>query len=65
MGIYDDPKRDPRGHVISIAYICRVTGGKLEAGSDAKDVRCVSVKEVKKMKLAFDHAKILADAGII
>jgi 8-oxo-dGTP diphosphatase len=64
-GVYDDPKRDPRGHVISIAYICKVIGGKLKAGSDAKDVSCIPVKEIKKIKLAFDHAKILTDAGVI
>ncbi len=64
-GIYDDPKRDPRGHVISIAYICRVTGGELRADSDAKDVNCVPMKEIKKVKLAFDHAKILEEAGIL
>lgn len=65
LGVYDDPKRDPRGHVISIAFICKAVGGKLKAGSDAKDVNCVPVNEIKKIKLAFDHAKILADAGII
>ncbi len=64
-GIYDDPKRDPRGHVISIAYICRVVGGELKAMTDAKDVHCVPLKEIKNIKLAFDHAKILSDAGIV
>ncbi|MGQ9720304.1 MAG: NUDIX domain-containing protein [Candidatus Jordarchaeum sp.] len=64
-GIYDDPERDPRGHVISIAYICDVVGGKLRADSDAKDVICIPIKEIKKIKLAFDHTKILLDAGII
>jgi 8-oxo-dGTP diphosphatase len=63
-GIYDDPKRDPRGHVISIAYVCKVAGGKLKASSDAKDASWIPVKEIKKIKLAFDHAKIIADAGI-
>lgn len=63
-GIYDDPNRDPRGHVISIAYICKVIGGELKADSDAKDVSCMPIKEIKKIELAFDHAKILADAGI-
>ncbi|MEM3526279.1 MAG: NUDIX hydrolase [Candidatus Jordarchaeaceae archaeon] len=65
LGVYDDPKRDPRGHVISIVYICKVIGGALRAGSDAKDVNCVPVKEIRKIKLAFDHEKILKDAGII
>ena len=64
-GIYDDPKRDPRGHIISLAYVCRIVGGELRAGTDAKDVRCFPIKEVEKMELAFDHAKILRDAGVI
>ena len=64
LGVYDDPKRDPRGHVISIVFICKVVGGKLKAGSDAKDVNCVPVNEIRKIKLAFNHAKILTDAGI-
>ncbi|MEM2135604.1 MAG: NUDIX hydrolase [Candidatus Jordarchaeaceae archaeon] len=64
-GIYDDPKRDPRGHVVSIAYVCRVVGGELKAMTDAKDVYCVPIKEIKNIKLAFDHAKILSDAGIL
>ncbi|WXG41847.1 MAG: NUDIX hydrolase [Candidatus Freyarchaeum deiterrae] len=64
-GIYDNPKRDPRGHVISIAYLCKVVGGELKAGSDAKDASWILVKEIKKIKLAFDHAQILANAGIV
>ena len=51
LGIYDDPKRDPRGHVISIAYVCKVAGGALKAGSDAKDASWIPLKEIKKIKL--------------
>ncbi|MFB0559870.1 MAG: NUDIX domain-containing protein [Candidatus Lokiarchaeia archaeon] len=63
-GIYDDPKRDPRGHAISIVYICNIVGGELRADTDAKEVSCIPITEIKKIKLAFDHAKILEDAGI-
>ena len=61
IGIYDNPKRDPRGRVISLAFLCKVFGGKLKKGSDAKDVGLFNAKEVKKLKLAFDHKKIIKD----
>ena len=28
VGIYDNPDRDPREHVISIAFFCRILGGE-------------------------------------
>ena len=27
IGIYDDPKRDPGGHTVSVAFLCYVIGG--------------------------------------
>ncbi|MHA1276227.1 MAG: NUDIX domain-containing protein, partial [Candidatus Helarchaeota archaeon] len=40
-GVYSDPGRDPRGHTISIAYLCRKVNPetKPSGGSDAKDAR--------------------------
>jgi 8-oxo-dGTP diphosphatase len=60
LGVYSDADRDPRGHVVSIVTICKEVGGKLKAGSDASEVK--ALKEIPK-KLAFDHNKILKDAG--
>ncbi len=60
FGVYSDPDRDPRGHAVSIVTICGEIGGKLKAGSDAAEVK--SFKELPE-KLAFDHKKILKDAG--
>ncbi|MFH0868994.1 MAG: NUDIX hydrolase [archaeon] len=60
IGVYSDPKRDPRMHVMSITYAA--TGsGKLKSGDDAKEAFVVSVEDAMKMKLAFDHNKILGD----
>jgi ADP-ribose pyrophosphatase YjhB (NUDIX family) len=58
------PDRDPRGHMISIAYL--VEGyGQLRAGDDASDAQLYTLDEVKKLirgnQLAFDHADILKD----
>jgi len=59
VGVYSDPKRDPRGHTVSVAYSLRETGGTLRAGSDAAGVDLVDPNRLPAM--AFDHATIVAD----
>ncbi|MEM4335842.1 MAG: NUDIX hydrolase [Candidatus Anstonellales archaeon] len=61
VGVYSDPKRDPR-KIVGVAFLCRITGGKLKASDDAEEVRWFDVEKAKKIKLAFDHNKILMDA---
>ncbi len=61
FGVYSEPSRDPRGHVISICYIVEVVGGSLKAGSDASDACFFNINDVKKIELAFDHSKIIED----
>ncbi|MFH1182288.1 MAG: NUDIX domain-containing protein [Candidatus Woesearchaeota archaeon] len=67
FAISDKPKRDPRAHIISIAYVGRGYG-ELVAGDDAAAARVYSFDEVMHlakggeidgMRLAFDHAAIL------
>lgn len=60
FGVYSDPERDPRGHVVSVCFLARRVGGKLKAASDADEVEIF--KRVPWKKLAFDHAQILKDA---
>lgn len=60
VGVYSDPKRDPRGHSVGIAYLTRVRSAKAVAGDDAADVEWVS--GWRSLSLAFDHADILRDA---
>jgi 8-oxo-dGTP diphosphatase len=60
VGVYSDPRRDPRGHTVSIVYLARLPDApKAKAGSDAAAAEWV--KEWRSLDLAFDHAKILAD----
>jgi hypothetical protein len=59
---FGDPKRDPRGRVISVAYFALVDAERqrIVAGSDAADAQWHSVFNPKLgAKLAFDHKKIL------
>jgi 8-oxo-dGTP diphosphatase len=59
VGVYSDPERDPRGHNVSVAFLCRVVGGDLEAASDAAEV---AVLDPASVELAFDHRRIVGDA---
>lgn len=61
VGVYPDPKRDPRGHVVSTCFSAGRAGGRLRATSDAQEARIF--KHVPWRELAFDHARILKDAG--
>lgn len=62
LGVYSDPKRDPRGHIISICFAAREVGGELRAGSDAAEVKSF-LKPPE--KLAFDHKEMLRKAGFV
>ena len=60
VGVYSDPKRDPRGHTCSIAYLARIGRAEPQAGDDAAAAAWVA--DWRAATLAFDHAQILTDA---
>ena len=60
VGIYSDPKRDPRGHTCSAVFLAQVARGSPKAGDDAAAAEWIA--DWRKADLAFDHARILADA---
>jgi 8-oxo-dGTP diphosphatase len=60
LGVYSDPSRDPRGHTCSAVFITRVRSATAKAGDDAAAAEWI--EDWSKLDLAFDHAKILADA---
>jgi 8-oxo-dGTP diphosphatase len=62
VGVYSDPKRDPRGHTVSICFLAREIGGELEANTDAKEAKSFPMSSLPS-RLAFDHAQMLADAS--
>ncbi len=59
IGIYSDPGRDPRGHVVSAAFLARGRGD-LVSGSDARSAEVFPPQSLP--PLAFDHDKIISDA---
>jgi 8-oxo-dGTP diphosphatase len=60
VGVYSDPKRDPRGHTCSAVFLAKVARGAPKAGDDAAAAEWVA--DWREADLAFDHARILADA---
>jgi 8-oxo-dGTP diphosphatase len=61
VGVYSDPKRDPRGHTCSAVFLAKVARGTLKAGDDAAAAEWVA--DWRKADLAFDHARVVADAS--
>src|SRR5512143_1658398 len=59
VGLYSDPKRDPR-LIIAAAYLVKRVGGEVRGGDDAAEARWY---EIDKMPaLCTDHGKMVKDA---
>jgi 8-oxo-dGTP diphosphatase len=61
LGVYSDPKRDPRKHIMSIVFVGIIVGGSDKAGDDAESIEWVELGTIEKQEIAFDHAQILWD----
>lgn len=58
---YGTPRRDPRGHMVSVAYLCMGNENMLiAAGDDASDAKWFSANNLP--DLAFDHDEIISFA---
>ncbi|MBT8135589.1 MAG: NUDIX hydrolase, partial [Gammaproteobacteria bacterium] len=55
---YSDPARDPRGQTVALVFVASASGQPV-AADDARAVQLVDAAEPP--RLAFDHARILAD----
>ncbi len=62
VGVYSDPGRDPRGHNVSCAFLARLTPESAADPSAATDATEAEFLEPSSVELAFDHARIVADA---
>ncbi|CAM4244265.1 NUDIX domain-containing protein [Flavobacterium terrigena] len=58
IGAFGKPNRDPRGHMISVAYKTNLIDNQIvKAKDDAKEVKWFSMNDLP--ELAFDHLDII------
>ena len=60
LGVYSDPKRDPRFHTASVVFIAKAQG-QPKGGDDAKTAKLYALEEIPMDQLVFDHRVILKD----
>jgi 8-oxo-dGTP diphosphatase len=60
LGIYSDPKRDPRFHTASAVFVAKVEG-EPRGEDDAKEAKVYPLDAIPFDKLVFDHAVILKE----
>jgi 8-oxo-dGTP diphosphatase len=62
LGIYSDPNRDPRDHIISTVFICLIIDYlKGKAGDSLAERYWIHPNELNNYNLASDHRMILED----
>jgi ADP-ribose pyrophosphatase YjhB (NUDIX family) len=64
LGVYSDPARDPRGHIMSTVFIGKISSNnkdEAKAGDDARALKWVDIDNVDRQNLGFDHKKIISD----
>jgi len=61
IGVFSEPNRDPRGHTLSVAFLCEPLTDSEEpiAKDDAEALRIVDITDISHLDLAFDHKDII------
>ncbi|MFX1276715.1 MAG: NUDIX domain-containing protein [Promethearchaeota archaeon] len=67
VGVFSKPDRDPRGHTVTIAFLCEPVekSPKPKAKTDAASLEIIPLSEISKLELAFDHLDIIKASGIL
>ncbi len=60
LGVYSDPKRDPRFHTASVVFVAKAQG-QPKGGDDAKMAKVYALEEIPMDQLVFDHRTILQE----
>jgi ADP-ribose pyrophosphatase YjhB (NUDIX family) len=62
LGVYSDPDRDPRGHIISTVFVCLIMDNLRGKDGDDEDGMCwINLNEIENKTYAFDHKMIIED----
>ena len=65
LGVYSDPPRDPRGHMMSTVFIAKISShnDKVDAVAqdDAAAIEWISLEVIETRNVGFDHKRIISD----
>jgi len=65
LGVYSDPTRDPRGHMMSTVFISKISShnDKVDAVAqdDAAAIEWISLEVIDTRNVGFDHKRIISD----
>ena len=65
LGVYSDPNRDPRGHIMSTVFIGKISTNSQNkepiAGDGASSIKWVDIEDMDQEDFGFDHKNILKD----
>jgi 8-oxo-dGTP diphosphatase len=61
LGVYSDPRRDPRGHTVTVLYEATPSSGRAKGGDDAAEARWFTGSELETLEFAFDHGEIVRE----
>ncbi len=67
LGVYSDPQRDPRGHLLSTVFVGiipvdnEIGAVQASAQDDAVEIEWIYLESLDNCNIAFDHKKILFD----
>jgi 8-oxo-dGTP diphosphatase len=64
LGVYSDPKRDPRRHTVSVVFVGVVPENHTTealAKDDAEEIEWLDLDRIENKKFGFDHKHILLD----
>ncbi|HEX5978717.1 MAG TPA: NUDIX hydrolase [Nitrososphaeraceae archaeon] len=65
LGVYSEPGRDPRGHVMSTVFIGEISKVSYKvdaiAQDDAAAIEWLNIEELVNTRFGFDHRRIIID----
>ena len=65
LGVYSEPERDPRGHIMSTVFIGKISKSSDKADAMAQDdaaaIEWLNFEAVDNTRIGFDHKKIITD----
>lgn len=61
LGVYSDPDRDPRKHIMTTVFVGRPIKGEPRGGDDAASAAWIDLASLDTETLAFDHGLVVED----